>query len=1052
MIAKAEEFAAVAQEMEDRLAGVGIAADDAGVLLNRAAGQAGDLATAMAKVVAPSEAAAGRLNDVRDSAAGAAAGEDDAAAATARVTEATAAQLPVMLAAGHTYEELGRTAAYLHDTYGLIVTSSEAVMASSATLASMNQSLAESFGNVRSSADLVMLKDAELVSMNEALAASFGPVIAATRIEAELQADLADHQELVARSMNVARDAAEDEARAINLLAQITPTAAGGLKDVAAATDQAGDSARRTYGWWRLSGNAIHWIISGSAELLAVLIPATVAAGAWAAAWLQGTVNVYQHIMSVYTATESMANMGAKTAGQMLGLGDALQKAQNEANPDVYQALGGAINVVRESAGGLAQVGVQIGRVFDAFMGKLVYDFSAAGHAGQTLGNLLHAMIPDLVGIGRFFGNIGAAIASLASQMPGLAEVLLHVLDIISGGIKDASEFFDRFQIGGWSILTVVMALEEFNRWGGLVANMLGKLGLGFGAVTGKFLSMEHFTGVFMRLFSALPLLVAKAMEGFGGLMARIAGSESAFGKLGVSIAGVGSDLEEGVAGIGVWQAALIAVAAVALAFLIDKLATAQTAAQKLGDAMQGAVDKASNMAVLSVISSNLSTLQARVTQTTAAVNKNAAGMDYAGGVAGRYSNAITATQSAYQAAGTALEGYRADQLQQVSDTDQVITGASQIAKAYGISIPAAMQLAQEANVHLTGAVQNAKGQWTALGEQVRDAATGFKAMGGSSGALGNDMLAVAIDTGEAGTKVQQLTQAWTAFMTGLTGGTSSMGAFEESLQNLGLKAASSAHNLGTATTFTAKSTKAFADDLTSYTGKGAQAWQNFDQVIGQTAPQIIEWMQMAGSEGALGTSGFQDIATVTRALGAQLVGLTRDSPAARSELGGLFQMAGYRGSDSFKALSHWIDKGNHSMKDASGIINKATGAMSNMEQVASNLGDVMNSQVTSAIDAAALSATHFTTYTGNLTKALANNGTYGGHTAAYWAEKAGAAYSAAGTDAADATGKISGAMQRAAASVAGAAGRIKDASKRTSTRCTSCRRTSTPCTARPST
>ena len=186
----------------------------------------------------------------------------------------------------------------------------------------------------------------------------------------------------------------------------------------------------------------------------------------------------------------------------------------------------------------------------------------------------------------------------------------------------------------------------------------------------------------------------------------------------------------------------------------------------------------------------------------------------------------------------------------------------------------------------------------------------------------------------------------------------------------------------------------------------------------------------MAGSEGALGTSGFQDIATVTRALGAQLVGLTRDSPAARSELGGLFQMAGYRGSDSFKALSHWIDKGNHSMKDASGIINKATGAMSNMEQVASNLGDVMNSQVTSAIDAAALSATHFTTYTGNLTKALANNGTYGGHTAAYWAEKAGAAYSAAGTDAADATGKISGAMQRAAASVAGAAGRIKDALK----------------------
>ena len=101
-------------------------------------------------------------------------------------------------------------------------------------------------------------------------------------------------------------------------------------------------------------------------------MPATVAAGAWAAVWLQGTVNVVQHMNAVYTATEAMANAGAKTAGQMVGLGDALQNAQNKANPDVYQALGGAINLVRESAGGLAGVGLQIGRIFDTFMGRMV--------------------------------------------------------------------------------------------------------------------------------------------------------------------------------------------------------------------------------------------------------------------------------------------------------------------------------------------------------------------------------------------------------------------------------------------------------------------------------------------------------------------------------------------------------------------------------------------------------------------------------------------------------------------------------------------------------
>ena len=71
--------------------------------------------------------------------------------------------------------------------------------------------------------------------------------------------------------------------------------------------------------------------------------------------------------------------------------------------------------------------------------------------------------------------------------------------------------------------------------------------------------------------------------------------------------------------------------------------------------------------------------------------------------------------------------------------------------------------------------MQNQKGQWTTLGERVRDAAAGYAAMGQSSGALGNDMLALAIQTGLAGTKVSALNQAWDSFMGNLTGGTSAL-------------------------------------------------------------------------------------------------------------------------------------------------------------------------------------------------------------------------------------------------------------------------------------
>ena len=102
----------------------------------------------------------------------------------------------------------------------------------------------------------------------------------------------------------------------------------------------------------RLTGNALHWLIAGFAELMAkVVIPATVAAGAWAAVWLQGATNVAQHMQAVYTATEATANIFHMTAGQAIGLGYALQTAQDAANPNVYQALGSAILTMNESSG-----------------------------------------------------------------------------------------------------------------------------------------------------------------------------------------------------------------------------------------------------------------------------------------------------------------------------------------------------------------------------------------------------------------------------------------------------------------------------------------------------------------------------------------------------------------------------------------------------------------------------------------------------------------------------------------------------------------------------
>jgi hypothetical protein len=100
-------------------------------------------------------------------------------------------------------------------------------------------------------------------------------------------------------------------------------------------------------------------------------------------------------------------------------------------------------------------------------------------------------------------------------------------------------------------------------------------------------------------------------------------------------------------------------------------------------------------------------------------------GMEYAGGVAGRYTTAVTAQQSAFQNAGQQLQGYNAGLVQQTEDAANVVTGAQQIGKAYGLTIPQAMALAQSAGVSLTGAVKNSNGQWTVAGQKVAAAEAG---------------------------------------------------------------------------------------------------------------------------------------------------------------------------------------------------------------------------------------------------------------------------------------------------------------------------------------
>ena len=163
-----------------------------------------------------------------------------------------------------------------------------------------------------------------------------------------------------------------------------------------------------------------------------------------------------------------------------------------------------------------------------------------------------------------------------------------------------------------------------------------------------------------------------------------------------------------------------------------------------------------------------------------------------------------------------------------------------------------------------------------------------------------------------------------------------------------------------------------FAQQLTSFTGKGAAAWSNFTQVVGSTAPQMIDWLRQAGAEGAISSGQFT---TAVRTMVAQMLPLAARSKTATSELSDLAQQAGGPATDNFQTLKQWVDQGHLSIAGLSQIISEATIKMGNMSQVAQQLGTVMNSDLATAISNAALKASGFYSDTNNLTSALQKYG-----------------------------------------------------------------------------
>ena len=749
----------------------------------------------------------------------------------------------------------------------------------------------------------------------------------------------------------------------------------------AASTAAAGRGIRIWGTGIRLTGAAIHWLIAGTSEFLAVAIPALIAGAAGAFVLFQGVAEqVGVRMQALYTTTEATAALLHRTTGDVLGLGHAWQTAQDAANPLAWELLGAYINGAKTAMHGLAGAGLQVDQIFTRFAAKLDVDMRQG--ATQIAGLLSH-MVPDLVEFGQIFGNLGHAVLNFASDMPGLAEVLLGVADAISTVIRWISE------LPHWMVLSF-MAFEEFIRWGGLLAGWIAPLVMRLGMLAGAL----GAGGLQIALTNASTGLMtfSGVARGFFGLIGNIIRQLALWGAVIVTT----------IRDFGLLRGAMILLGAItpfgwvmigvaALAALGIWLGRTRTSAENLADTLDKRLADASSVNTIAVATDNIRQLDQALSQTGQTAG-NALSM-ISGGLTGMGSRTRSAGASwaflGQTIAGALSFNIGATPLGRLTDSlklqqtaiGMTLSGAAKLSRVYGTSFAQSVALADAAGVKL-GSTEIILGKnANVAGQQVENLVTGYQRMDQVGGTLGADLNVLAIQSGLANTQVGKLNQGWDQFISNATSITSSFASLNEGVQNMGHVVADTANHLAGITGGATLTVKQFALAMRSYTGVGAQVWSNFDQGV-SSAQQFMDALRTATAYGGVQMGQFKG--AVANAV-AEMLPFASHSQTATSILSALAQEAGGPATGNFQTLKQWVDSNKVSAKEFGDIMQQLTGQMSNAGAAAKEFASTLQSSMQQEIANALLGTEHLNQTVGQFSKAVqANGGTISAQSPAY--------------------------------------------------------------------
>jgi cell wall-associated NlpC family hydrolase len=316
-----------------------------------------------------------------------------------------------------------------------------------------------------------------------------------------------------------------------------------------------------------LTASVSLWHIAFDAmiEFAAVIIPATVAFGAFGAMAAPTAQHIAVQLQNIWTAANALQT-------SIYPLTKSMQNLDATVQPKVYMLYGEALYIATQNTGAFTKIATQAGSVLDWLGARAAVALTSGG-----MGAFLREGPHDLATIGDIIANIFGTVGNLMRVLPGYAQVLFAGIDDITKAI----EALTGSKLGQWAT-EAFLYFHGFVLWAGLattgailLGNALLSLGTKFGLVAAgsTVFDAAQFAGGLQTMIGGTLL--------FGKELVTLGSAEDLAAAGALSLEGAWAALTA----ISPWVWAALAVAAIGV--FVDHLVTAKTAAQSYADSIQ---------------------------------------------------------------------------------------------------------------------------------------------------------------------------------------------------------------------------------------------------------------------------------------------------------------------------------------------------------------------------------------------------------------------------------------------------------------------------------